>query len=69
MATAKILSVITLLLSAANVAAHGHVDWLITNGVAYRGYDAPSMSLVSHISSLAIQVSNEKKDGIPTLIR
>lgn len=37
-------SLTTLLLSAAGVAAHGHVDWLIANGVAYRGYDAPSMS-------------------------
>ncbi|KAM5341734.1 hypothetical protein ACJ41O_014765 [Fusarium nematophilum] len=32
------------LASASRIAAHGHVDWLITNGVAFRGYDAPAMS-------------------------
>ncbi|KAI9170903.1 Polysaccharide monooxygenase Cel61a [Paramyrothecium foliicola] len=26
---------------ATGVAAHGHVDWVIINGVAYRGYDSP----------------------------
>ncbi|KAK7424130.1 hypothetical protein QQZ08_008736 [Neonectria magnoliae] len=39
------LRISSLLLSASlisNAAAHGHVDWLITNGVAYRGYDAPA---------------------------
>ena len=29
------------------IAAHGHVDWIITDGVAYRGYDAPAFSWVS----------------------
>ncbi|KAF4998429.1 hypothetical protein FGRMN_3165 [Fusarium graminum] len=32
------------LTAAAHVCCHGHVDWLITNGVAYRGYAAPEMS-------------------------
>ncbi|KAM6536412.1 hypothetical protein FALCPG4_002420 [Fusarium falciforme] len=40
----KISSLLALAYSAAKVAAHGHVDWLITNGVAFRGYDAPAMS-------------------------
>ncbi|KAF7555288.1 hypothetical protein G7Z17_g2271 [Cylindrodendrum hubeiense] len=44
MATTKISSLVSLLAYAANVAAHGHVDWLVTNGVAYRGYDAPAFS-------------------------
>jgi hypothetical protein len=26
---------------ATGVSAHGHVDWIIINGVAYRGYDSP----------------------------
>lgn len=47
MTFSKKSSLATLLLSAAGVAAHGHVDWLIANGVAYRGYDAPSMSKCS----------------------
>ncbi|RGP79052.1 endoglucanase [Fusarium longipes] len=29
---------------AVQIAAHGHVDWIITDGVAYRGYDAPAFS-------------------------
>lgn len=36
--------IITALASAAGVAAHGHVDWLIADGVAYRGYDSPAFS-------------------------
>ncbi|SPJ86744.1 probable endoglucanase IV [Fusarium torulosum] len=32
------------LASVAQVFGHGHVDWLITNGVAFRGYSAPEMS-------------------------
>ncbi|KAL6410600.1 endoglucanase [Ilyonectria robusta] len=44
MAIIKISSLVTIVASVANVAAHGHVDWLITNGVAYRGYDAPAFS-------------------------
>ncbi|KAF5004144.1 hypothetical protein FDECE_9358 [Fusarium decemcellulare] len=40
----KASSLFALATSVAHVAAHGHVDWLITNGVAFRGYDAPSMS-------------------------
>lgn len=40
----KSSSLLALAYSAAKVAAHGHVDWLITNGVAFRGYDAPAMS-------------------------
>ncbi|WZH46568.1 nitrate reductase NADH [Fusarium acuminatum] len=30
--------------SVVQVVAHGHVDWLHTNGVAFRGYSAPEMS-------------------------
>lgn len=30
----------------AKIAAHGHVDWIITDGVAYRGYDAPAFNWV-----------------------
>ncbi|KAF7549075.1 hypothetical protein G7046_g8458 [Stylonectria norvegica] len=44
MAHSKNTSLLLIVASAISVAAHGHVDWLITNGVAYRGYDAPSMS-------------------------
>ncbi|KAF4456770.1 putative endoglucanase IV [Fusarium austroafricanum] len=33
-----------LLTFVASASAHGHVDWLITDGVAYRGYSAPEMS-------------------------
>ncbi|KAF5018064.1 hypothetical protein F66182_9963 [Fusarium sp. NRRL 66182] len=40
----KTSSLLALASSAAHVVAHGHVDWLITNGVAFRGYDAPAMS-------------------------
>ncbi|KAM0550585.1 hypothetical protein ACHAPJ_008843 [Fusarium lateritium] len=40
----KTSSLLALASAAAQVAAHGHVDWLITNGVAYRGYDAPAFS-------------------------
>ncbi|KAH7139798.1 glycosyl hydrolase family 61-domain-containing protein [Dactylonectria estremocensis] len=40
----RIPSILVLAASAVNVAAHGHVDWLIANGVAYRGYDAPAFS-------------------------
>ncbi|KAF4960227.1 hypothetical protein FSARC_10540, partial [Fusarium sarcochroum] len=32
----KTSSLLALASSAAQVAAHGHVDWLITNGVAFR---------------------------------
>ncbi|CAM1502344.1 Fc.00g043280.m01.CDS01 [Cosmosporella sp. VM-42] len=40
----KLSSLLTIAASAVDVAAHGHVDWLIANGVAFRGYDAPSFS-------------------------
>ncbi|WYZ42510.1 hypothetical protein EsH8_VI_000209 [Colletotrichum jinshuiense] len=33
-----------LLALAATVAAHGHVDWLVVNGVAYRGWDSPAFT-------------------------
>ncbi|TDZ46962.1 Polysaccharide monooxygenase Cel61a [Colletotrichum trifolii] len=33
-----------LLASAATIAAHGHVDWVIVNGVAYRGWDSPAFT-------------------------
>ncbi|KAF6823384.1 glycosyl hydrolase family 61 [Colletotrichum musicola] len=33
-----------LLALAATVAAHGHVDWLIADGVAYRGWDSPAFT-------------------------
>ncbi|KAM0236943.1 hypothetical protein ACHAP5_009229 [Fusarium lateritium] len=32
------------LAAASQVIAHGHVDWLVVNGVAFRGYSAPEMS-------------------------
>ncbi|KAF4974804.1 hypothetical protein FZEAL_8328 [Fusarium zealandicum] len=44
MSSFKTSSLLALASYAAQVTAHGHVDWLIANGVAYRGYDAPSMS-------------------------
>ncbi|KAF4342109.1 endoglucanase [Fusarium beomiforme] len=50
MAPLKITSLLAFATLAAQVAAHGHVDWLVTNGVAYREltnktcYDPPSMS-------------------------
>ncbi|PNP82661.1 hypothetical protein FNYG_03892 [Fusarium nygamai] len=40
----KTSSLVAFATSAAQVAAHGHVDWLVTNGVAFRGYSAPEMS-------------------------
>lgn len=40
----KLSHVTAFLFFAAHVAAHGHVDWLITNGLAFRGYDAPAFS-------------------------
>ncbi|KZL80189.1 glycosyl hydrolase family 61 [Colletotrichum incanum] len=33
-----------LLALAATVAAHGHVDWLVADGVAYRGWDSPAFT-------------------------
>ncbi|KAJ0312333.1 hypothetical protein COL5a_002013 [Colletotrichum fioriniae] len=33
-----------LLALAATVAAHGHVDWLVAGGVAYRGWDSPAFT-------------------------
>ncbi|KPM46333.1 hypothetical protein AK830_g214 [Neonectria ditissima] len=40
----KTSSILLGLATMSQVTAHGHVDWLITNGVAYRGYDAPAFS-------------------------
>ncbi|KAH6887392.1 glycosyl hydrolase family 61-domain-containing protein [Thelonectria olida] len=44
MALYKLSSITAFIFSAAHVAAHGHVDWLLTNSVAFRGYDAPAFS-------------------------
>ncbi|KAK2027176.1 hypothetical protein LX32DRAFT_674308 [Colletotrichum zoysiae] len=33
-----------LLALAATIAAHGHVDWLVADGVAYRGWDSPAFT-------------------------
>ncbi|GKT40480.1 polysaccharide monooxygenase Cel61a [Colletotrichum spaethianum] len=33
-----------LLALVATVAAHGHVDWLVADGVAYRGWDSPAFT-------------------------
>ncbi|KAG4256486.1 endoglucanase [Fusarium proliferatum] len=44
MLSRKTSSLLAIATSAAQVAAHGHVDWLVTNGVAFRGYSAPEMS-------------------------
>lgn len=44
MLSRKTSSLLAFATSAAQVAAHGHVDWLVTNGVAFRGYSAPEMS-------------------------
>lgn len=43
------------------IAAHGHVDWIITNGVAYRGYDAPAFSWVSTSLFLLTYYTNQTK--------
>ncbi|KAF5975954.1 nitrate reductase (NADH) [Fusarium coicis] len=44
MLSLKKSSLLAFATSAVQVAAHGHVDWLVTNGVAFRGYSAPEMS-------------------------
>ncbi|RGP74202.1 endoglucanase [Fusarium sporotrichioides] len=44
MASLKTPSLLTLATLAVQVAAHGHVDWIITDGIAYRGYDAPAFN-------------------------
>ncbi|KAF5227612.1 hypothetical protein FAUST_11659, partial [Fusarium austroamericanum] len=44
MASFKTSSLFAITTLVVQVAAHGHVDWIITNGVAYRGYDAPAFN-------------------------
>ena len=42
MPSTKTSGVLAALASAALVSAHGHVDWIVVDGVRYRGYDSPA---------------------------
>lgn len=48
---------------ATRVAGHGHVDWIVANGVAYRGYDSPGFSYEANPPKVIGWTIDQKDNG------